>query len=123
MNQKSYTNWDEWSDKSLSEHIGAYVKHHRLDQNKTQEELAYAAGIGRSTLSLLERGQSVTLSTFIQVLRVLDLLPVMEAFKIDISMSPMALAKLEQEKRLRSRPIKKLTKNRKTSANKKATSK
>jgi len=91
------------SDKALAEHIGAFVKHHRLEQNKTQDVLAHAAGISRSTLSLLERGETVTLATLIQVLRVLDQLHVMEAFVVQKTVSPLALAKIEQGKRKRAR--------------------
>lgn len=91
------------SDKALAQHIGVFVKHHRLEQNKTQDELATAAGISRSTLSLLERGERVTLATLIQALRVLDQLHVMEAFDVQENISPLALAKIEQEKRKRAR--------------------
>ena len=66
----SFSNWISMNDKALAAHIGAFVKHHRLKQNKTQDVLANAAGISRSTLSLLERGETVTLATLIQVLRV-----------------------------------------------------
>ena len=89
------------SDKALAELIGAFIKHHRLEQNKTQDALSTAAGISRSTLSLLERGESVTLATLIQVLRVLDQLQLMEAFVVQETISPLALAKIEQEKRKR----------------------
>ncbi len=58
-------------------------------------------------MSLLERGKTVTLSTLIQVLRVLDLLYVMEAFKVNTQISPIELAKLEREKRQRARSKKK----------------
>ena len=91
------------SDQALSAHIGAFVKHHRLEQNKTQDILSHEAGISRSTLSLLERGETVTLATLIQVLRVLDQLQVMEAFDIQQRISPLALAKAEQGKRKRAR--------------------
>lgn len=91
------------SDKALAEHIGTFVKHHRLDQNKTQEILSKAAGISRSTLSLLERGEPVTLATLIQVLRVLDQLHVMESFSVNESISPLILAKIQKEKRRRAR--------------------
>ena len=97
----SFKNWNAMSDKALIDQIGAFVQHHRIEQNKTQETLAYAAGISRSTLSLLERGETVTLATLIQVLRVLDLLQVMDSFMIHNSISPLALAKAEQEKRKR----------------------
>ena len=46
----------------LAAHVGAFIKHHRLDQNKTQDVLANEAGISRSTLRLLERGETVTLA-------------------------------------------------------------
>ncbi len=101
MNDKSYTNWNSKSDKALAEHIGQFVKEKRMEQNKTQEALANAAGISRSTLSLLERGETVTLATFLQVLRVLDQLQVLEAFTIPVSFSPIQIAKLEMKKRKR----------------------
>ncbi|MDD2634802.1 MAG: helix-turn-helix transcriptional regulator [Bacteroidales bacterium] len=101
MTDLSYSNWDSMNDKALAEHIGAFVKHHRLEQNKTQEVLASTAGISRSTLSLLERGETVTLASLIQVLRALDVLYVMEAFQVQQVVSPLALAKLERNKRKR----------------------
>ncbi|MEX0987377.1 MAG: helix-turn-helix transcriptional regulator, partial [Bacteroidales bacterium] len=90
-------------DKALIAHIGAFVRHHRMKQNITQDELASAAGISRSTLSLLERGETVTLTTLIQVLRILDQLQVIGAFDVKETLSPLALAKLQKEKRQRAR--------------------
>lgn len=101
MTDNSYTNWHSMSDNALEKRIGNYIKHHRLKQNRTQNNLANEAGISRSTLSLLERGQSTTLPTLIRVLRVLDLLHVMEVFNVQIRISPLKLAKLEQAKRQR----------------------
>lgn len=101
MNELSYKNWAPMSDKALIEQIGAFIKHHRLRQNRTQNEVAEEAGISRSTLSLIERGETVTILTLIQILRVLDQLQVMDAFRVDEKVSPMALAKLEKEKRKR----------------------
>lgn len=103
MSDKSYRNWYSMSDMALAGHIGAFVKHHRLEQNKTQETLALEAGISRSTLSLLERGEAVTLASLIQVLRALDQLQIMEGFVVQETISPLALAKIEQEKRKRAR--------------------
>lgn len=103
MTDFSYKNWLSMSDDALAKHVGKFIKHHRLEQNKTQDQVAEAAGISRSTLSLLERGETVTLASFIQVLRVLDLLHVMEAFEVKQSISPLALAKAEKEMRKRAR--------------------
>lgn len=103
MTELSYKNWASMSDQSLTAQIGEFVKHHRLEQNKTQDFLSHEAGISRSTLSLLERGETVTLATLIQVLRVLDQLQVMESFVVHKSISPLALAKMEQQERKRAR--------------------
>ncbi|MEI8033726.1 MAG: helix-turn-helix domain-containing protein [Chlorobiaceae bacterium] len=89
------------SDRALAAQIGTFVQHHRLEQNKTQSSLAHAAGISRSTLSLLERGETVTLATLIQVLRALEQLTVMDAFAVEQRISPLVLAKLQKEKRQR----------------------
>ena len=91
------------SDQALAAHIGRFVKEKRIEQNKTQDALAHAAGISRSTLSLLERGDIVTLSTLLQVLRVLDQLQVLDVFTIQPLVSPMQLAKMELKKRRRVR--------------------
>ena len=103
MTDKAFKEWASMNDKALVEHIGAFVRHHRMEQNKTQDELATAAGISRSTLSLLERGKTVTVTTLIQVLRVLDQLSVLSAFDVRETISPLALAKLQKEKRQRAR--------------------
>ncbi len=103
MTDKSLSNWPAMSDKALAGQIGTFVRHHRLEQNKTQGALAHEAGISRSTLSLLERGKTVTLATLIQVLRVLDQLQVMDAFVVEERISPLMLAKIQNEKRQRAR--------------------
>ncbi len=103
MNDISYTNWLAMSDHALARHIGEFIRYHRLDQNTTQESLSHSAGISRSTLSLLERGEIVTLATLIQVLRVLDQLHVIEVFNVDRSPSPLALVKLYKDNKQRAR--------------------
>lgn len=109
MTDISYNNLAAMTDKALAKHIGDFVKHHRIEQCKTQDMLASAAGISRSTLSLLERGETVTLATLIQVLRVLDQLHVIEAFTVPQTISPLALAKMEKEKRKRASRKKEVT--------------
>ena len=103
MTDLSYIKMISMSDDALAQQIGAFIKHKRLEQNKTQDMVSSAAGISRSTLSLLERGEAVTLPTLIQVLRVLDQLHVLEVFEIKQSISPLAIAKAEKEKRKRAR--------------------
>ena len=111
MTDKSFREWASLSDKALAACIGGFIKHHRMEQNRTQEELSAAAGISRSTLSLLERGETVTIATLIQVLRVLDQLQALSVFEVNESVSPLALAKLQREKRQRVRSTSKQKEN------------
>ena len=103
MNDNSYTEWVSMSDKALMETIGNFVQHHRLDQNRSQSDVAAAAGISRSTLSLLERGEKVSLNSLLQVLRILDLLYIMDVFRVKTEISPIEYAKLQKKRRERAR--------------------
>lgn len=103
MNEFSYKIWPSMSDEALIQAIGSFVQHQRLNQNRSQDEVAKAAGISRSTLSLLERGEKVSLGSLLRVLRVLDQLHIMDAFKIDNEISPVEYAKLQRNKRQRAR--------------------
>ncbi|QYJ68932.1 helix-turn-helix domain-containing protein [Flavobacterium litorale] len=81
--------------------IGIFVKYYRLEQNKTQEQLAEEAGINRVTLGELERGGRSKILTLIQVLRALDKLEVLNVFIVEQKISPLKLAKIERESRQR----------------------
>ena len=111
MNEISYDNWNAMSDKALIKQIGKFVQWHRLNQNKSQEQVAEAAGMSRSTLSLLERGEKVRIDSLIQVLRVLDLLYIMDVFKIKEQISPLEYAKLQKNQRKQASPKKSDTEN------------
>ncbi len=89
------------SNASLMKLLGNFIRHHRLEQNRTQAELAETAGINRTTLSQFERGTRVSMITFVQLLRALDQLHVLEVFKITEQISPLELAKLSRNKRKR----------------------
>lgn len=89
------------SDGALIQSIGNYAKHHRIQKNWSQSKLAKMANISRSTLSLLERGETVTLATLIQVLRSLECLHVLEVFQVQKEISPLALAKMQAKERQR----------------------
>ena len=89
------------SDNVIVKALGEFIRHHRLEQNKTQAQLAEEAGINRSTLSAFEHGKRSNTITFIQLLRALNLLHVLESFRVQTQPSPILLAKLEQKKRKR----------------------
>lgn len=93
--------WKAMSDVAILLKLGEYIKYHRLEQNKSQDQLAKEAGINRSTLIEFEKGNRSNTLTLIQLLRALDLLHVLDEFKIQHQLSPIQLAKIEQQKRKR----------------------
>ena len=107
MNNNLRIDWNMVSDDSILGLIGEFIRYHRMQQNKTQDMLAKDAGISRSTLSLLERGETVTVATLIQVLRVLDKLQTLDGFTVIRQQSPLLLAKAEKKKRQRVVPSRK----------------
>lgn len=97
--------WVYATDKSISEQIGLFIKSSRLNQNKSQQQLANEAGVNRSTIVLFESGKkSVSLLTLIQLLRALELLPLLSVFEPQPQISPLLLA--EQEAKIRKRATK-----------------
>jgi transcriptional regulator with XRE-family HTH domain len=106
MIDQSNINWKAMSDTSILRVMGEFIKHHRLEQNKTQVQLAEEAGINRSTLSEVEKGKRSTLLTLIQLLRVLNQLHTLDIFQAQKQLSPMELAKMESRQRKRASRIK-----------------
>jgi transcriptional regulator with XRE-family HTH domain len=94
-------NWVAMSDNAIISAIGEFIKHKRLQENKTQAHLATEAGINRWTLGQIEKGESVTLSSLIQMLRALNLLYLLNGFTINESISPIEYARLQEKKRKR----------------------
>jgi transcriptional regulator with XRE-family HTH domain len=112
MMEKSIKNWHAMSDPAMLEQLGEFIKQTRLQQNKTQQQIATAAGINRSTMVQIEKVGGGTLLSFIQILRALEQLQIFEHFEIKQQFSPLQLAKLEQTKRQRA-SAKKDTQNKK----------
>lgn len=104
------TNISYLSDNAILKQLGAFIKHHRLDQNKTQLALAHDAGINRSTLSEFEKGHRSTMDTFIRLLRVLNLLNLLEQFQAEQQISPIQLAEMQARLRKRASKTKKAPK-------------
>lgn len=62
------------SSKQIQSEIGTRVKDLRIAQEMTQAQLAEKSGVSLRTISNLEAGKDVSLSTFIEVLRTLNML-------------------------------------------------
>ena len=101
--KKTSIEWFAMSDQGLLNIIGEFIQDTRLQQNKTQQQVAEAAGINRSTVGQIEKGNGGTLLSLLQILRVLEQLPILGAFEIENKISPLQIAKLEQQKRQRAR--------------------
>ena len=100
MLENSYnTNWFSLSDQAILRELGLFVKETRLKLNYTQNDLAEKAGVHRVTISEFEHGlRSISLITFIELLRALDLL---DAFQTRAVVSPLQMVRLEAQKRQR----------------------
>lgn len=99
--EKDVKYWYAMSDPAILEVLGNFIKMTRLQQNKTQQQVAAAAGINRSTIVQIENGGGGTLISFIQILRALEQLQLFQTFEIRQQLSPLQLAKIDQKKRQR----------------------
>ena len=96
-------NWFQMSDAAIVQQIGNYVKYERQQQNKTQEQLSESAGLNRWTISQIENGESISLTSLLRILRALDRLPVLNNFEYSDEISPMEYAKLKKKQKQRVR--------------------
>ena len=103
MIENANNKWAAMSDRAIAGEIGTYIKEKRLSLNQTQAQIAAKAGISRWTLSQLENGEPGTVLSLIQVLRAMDLLHILDIFKIEQVIRPIELAKMERRKRQRAR--------------------
>ena len=97
------TEWIAMSDRNIVNTIGSFIKYERLKRNKTQAQLAEEAGINRWTISQIENGEAITLLSLIQIMRALNVLELLDIFSIKQEISPIELAKKDQQKRQRAR--------------------
>ena len=98
------SNWSQLSDLEILREIGSFLKSVRVKQNKTQAQLAEMAGLNRWTISQLEKGEAISLSSLIPILRSLDSLHLLSEFSLEEEISPLEYAKLKKPQRQRARP-------------------
>lgn len=87
----------------LSE-IGQRLSSARLSRNLTQVGFAREAGVSKSTVQRLEAGGSIQLTSFIRLLRALDLLDRLPALLPQGGPEPMDLLRRRGQARQRARP-------------------
>ena len=76
----------------------------RLSRNITQAQLAEEAGVSTRTVRRLEKGEGVSLDTFIRVMMALRIQHHLEGFLPDPSVRPVERAGLQARERRRARP-------------------
>jgi len=89
------------SDEAVLQELGRRLTRHRIDQQLTQSALAKEAGISKRTVERIEAGASAQVSSLVRVLRVLDLLPGLEALAPDPGIRPMDLLQRKGRYRVR----------------------
>ena len=97
---KTNIDWVQMSDMAIVRQLGSYVKQLRLQQNKTQAQMA---GLNRWTIGQIENGEAISLISLIQILRALDSLYVLNEFQVSEEISPLEYAKLRKKQKERVR--------------------
>ena len=83
----------QYTDLAILSEIGERVGRCRLDRNLTQAKLAAVAGVSKRTIERMESGESVQLTSFVQILRALDLVGNLEPLIPRTSMDLLELPK------------------------------
>ncbi len=89
------------SDPAILREIGQRLKRRRLEKNLSQQNLAVAAGLNRTTISEIERGAPFGVLSLIQILRALNALEALDAFLPPPGPSPLQLARMKGRQRQR----------------------
>lgn len=89
------------TDKAIMTELGQRVENARLQRNMTQDEFAALADISRPTLQRLEAGASTQMTTFVRVLRALDLLSALDLVTPQVQPSPIEQLDIRSGRRRR----------------------
>ena len=102
MNQVRYINdWETMPNKAIVKQLCLKLRSMRLSKNISQAELAEKSGLGRVTISRIERGSAISLLSLVQILRALNELHILDAFDGSPEISPMQLLKEQKPPRYR----------------------
>lgn len=94
------------TDEAILAQLGERLSRRRIELGMTQARLAEESGVSKRTVERIEAGASAQLSSFIRLLRTLDLVDPIEAFVPDTAPSPIELLKLRGKQRERVSPEK-----------------
>lgn len=109
MKLKSNNKSSTQSDVAIVRELCANLKQMRLNRNISQTRLAELSGLDRGTISRMENGRAATLLTLVQVLRAMDNLSVLDAFKEEQEISPLQMMKQQENQRKKASPQKSIS--------------
>ncbi len=89
------------TDEAVLTELGERIARERINLQLTQAEAAAQAGVSKRTLERIESGNSVQMSSYIRLLRVLKLLPRLEQLLPESQPGPMALLRQKGKARQR----------------------
>lgn len=89
------------SDAQVLNIIGERLSAYRLQRNLTQAQMAKESGVSKRTIERLEAGESVQLTNFLRVIRVLERLSALEQLLPELPLSPMEQLRLKGKTRQR----------------------
>lgn len=89
------------TDDAILADLGERLSRRRIERGLTQARLADEAGISKRTVERIEAGASAQLSSFIRLLRALELVHRIDALVPEAAPSPMELMKLRGKQRER----------------------
>ena len=87
----------------ISLEVGERLRGYRLQQNRTLDEVARAAGVSLRTARRAEAGDRPSLTTVVQLLRALGRLESLDAFLPAPTVSPIQMARMGGKVRQRAR--------------------
>ena len=93
--------WEGMSNKAILKEMGDRVRRQRLNQDVTQTGLAEKAGVARSVVQKLERGDACKMDGFIKILRALGALGALDSLLPDPGVSPIQLLRRQRKERQR----------------------
>ena len=89
------------SDKAILSQLGTQLKQMRLNKNITQLQISRMAGLSRSAISTMENDGNGSMISFVQLLRALGKLEILNHFITETPISPIQIAKLHGKQRQR----------------------
>lgn len=84
-------NYYSGTDEIMKE-LGSRIKYARIDMNMTQAMMAERTNLSQRTISNLENGRDVSMLTFIEVLRELDMVQGFDALVPEVTFRPSRIA-------------------------------